>query len=103
MPINLTDAETAFADSAEGKYQVAGARSNFELAQAHKGDYARKWTDAEEAVATRRLSAVAARTRVGSAALMADAARQIPATRAAEQTARAVAEDRLRNGWRQGR
>jgi hypothetical protein len=91
--IMLTDAEQAFADSPAGQNAIAFARESHRLREAHRGDRARPWTDADEATAIRTVSTRAARASVGT---VADAA-NLPVLRAQAEAAYASFDH---NAWR---
>jgi hypothetical protein len=86
--ITLNDAEQRFADSPEGAAKLAYERSKFETSHAYMGDRAPKWTDSMEARLVRDMAAQQARDSVNRAAFLADSERQLPAARAAAETAR---------------
>lgn len=100
MPINFTDAEQRFADSAEGKAAIAFERHKFELGQAHKGQNAMPWTDAMEANVVRQQTVMHARQSVASAAYQVDMDRQIPALREAADAAYRKSVVDLGNAYR---
>lgn len=59
----FTDAERQFADSAEGQYEIAKAKSDHRLRTAYLGDRAPAWTDAMAAGVIRAASAQKVRTK----------------------------------------
>jgi hypothetical protein len=100
MQIQFTDAERSFADSAEGKSQIALARRDHQMREAHKGAFAQPWNDAREGEAIRRLAATSARQTVRGTAMMADMATNFAAEQAG---AGKFAQTSRLNGWREGR
>ena len=99
---NFTDAERAFADSAEGQCAISYEKMKHYNREAHKGANAAPWTDAVEAATIRRLTTDTARQAVQTAAFLADQARQLPALEAAAVTAREMASQRLRDAHKGG-
>jgi hypothetical protein len=99
----FTDAEQRFADSPEGGAALAYARMKHDMEQAHRGAGAQPWTDAMEAQAVRHLTMQHARGSVERAAFLADSERQLPALRAAAETARQQMIERTSNAWKGGK
>jgi len=98
--MNLTDAQQAFADSAEGRAAIAKARRTHDLGQAHKGRNALPWTDAMQADAIRRLAVDAARSALHRAEMAITSPRQIAAAQAARDTALMLRNQRISNAYR---
>lgn len=96
----FTDAEQRFADSPEGLTQIAKARREFELRNAHMGDRAPQWTDAMTAGVVQQACRDSARSAITNAAALASAQRQEPIARAARDAALAARKDRISNAWR---
>lgn len=97
--MTLTDAETAFADSAQGKVALAHAREGHRMREAHKGANAAAWTADHEATAIRQATAQKARDDLSSAHFRATSPGIIADARARADAAWDKARDDL-NGWR---
>jgi hypothetical protein len=98
-PAFLTDAERAFADSAEGAHAVARAKHTFDMGEAYKRPEDRQqWSGAMTANTIR----AELQRKSSYARLIADMQAQTPALAAAAETARRLRDEALRNRHRGG-